>query len=228
MTDAPPQPGTEIDAWVEADPHRLQHAFRVFTGWIWRFAYRHRALGSEHVPRDGAVIFVPNHSSYLDPFLQVYGQPRDVRFMAKSTLFDVPVLKHIMRIGGAFPVRRGRSDSGAIDLARTILQSGQVLVIYPEGTRFRHDLPLGPAKSGAARLALESGAAVVPVASWGCKDRKLYGLRRFERRRVTVAYGEPMTFDLEPTRENAAIARDQIWAEVQRLYVKAREADAAR
>lgn len=231
MTDTAPtsSPVDDVARWVDADPRPLERLLRRTTGPLWDHAFQHRAFGAEHVPRTGGFILAPNHSSYLDPFFQVYGQPRLVRFMAKSSLFEVPLLRGICRAGGAFPVRRGKSDAVAIDIARSILQDGQVLVIYPEGTRFRRSLELGPARSGAARLALEAGVPVVPVATWGAKRRELYGRRRWQRPRITVVYGEPMRFDdLDNTREDVAVARDRIWEQMQRLYERARELDAAR
>ena len=219
----------DIQYWVQQDPRPFERFLRRTTTPIWRYLYRHRSEGAEHVPAEGGYILVPNHSSYFDPVLQVFGQRRVVRFMAKSTLFGYPLLRDFVRAGGGFPVQRGKGDSAAIDIAHEVLRDGQVLVVYPEGTRFRDSLELGPPRSGAARLALEARVPVVPVASWGAKRRELYGLGRFERRRVTVVYGEPMHFDdLEATREGVAIAKERIWAEVQRLYERARELDAAR
>lgn len=218
----------DVDYWVRQDPRPLERVLRQLTSPIWRYLYRCEAVGAEHVPAEGGFVLAPNHSSYLDPFLHVYGQRRVVRFMAKSTLFDVPILRTIVRVGGGFPVRRGAGDAGAIDVARAILRDGQVVVVYPEGTRYRTALELGPPRTGAARLALEAGVPVVPVAAWGAKQRRLYGLGSL-RRRVTVVYGEPMRFDdLAPTREDAAVARDRIWREVSRLYDRAREHDAER
>lgn len=219
----------DVRWWVEQDPRPFERFLRRTTTPLWRYLYRHRSDGAEHIPAEGGFILVPNHSSWADPFLQVFGQRRVVRFMAKSTLFDYPLLSSFVRAGGGFPVRRGSGDAAAIDIAQEVLRDGQVLVVYPEGTRFRDSLELGPPRSGAARLALQARVPVVPAASWGAKRRELYGLRRFERRRVTVVYGAPMTFDdLEPTREGIAEARDRIWTEVQRLYERARELDAAR
>ncbi|MCW2924075.1 MAG: 1-acyl-sn-glycerol-3-phosphate acyltransferase [Thermoleophilia bacterium] len=214
--------------WLPLDP-RGDRPFRILTSWYWDLVYRLRAYGAEHVPAEGPFLLVPNHSSYTDPFLQVRPQPRTVRFMAKGSLFEYPVVRRIMKAGGAFPVQRGRGDAFAIELSRRILADGQPLVVYPEGTRFRRSLELGPPKRGAARLALEARVPVVPAATWGVKARELYGRPRWRRPRATVVYGEPMDFThLEPTPENVDLVRDEIWAKVTELYERARQLDAER
>lgn len=229
MTDTPSADDAEIERWVAFDSSAFDRFARISTGWYWRVVWRLRAHGVEHVPARGGVIIAPNHSSYADPFVQICPVPRVVRFMAKSSLFEVVGLRRIMRSGGAFPVRRGESDARAIEIARRILARGDALVVYAEGTRYRDSLDLGPSRSGAARLALEAGVPIVPVASWGAKRRELYGLGRWQRRRVTSVYGEPMDFThLEPTKENVAHVREALWARIHELYEQAREIDAAR
>lgn len=218
-----------FDEWMRLDAGRTVRITRLLTHWLWDHGFRLRAYGVEHVPLEGAFLMVPNHSSYLDPFLQVRGQPRIVRYMAKAPLFDMPLVGRFVRAGGAFPVRRGESDGFAMELARRLLADGQPVVMYPEGTRFRTSAELGPPRRGAARLALESGVPVIPVASWGAKERAVHSRPWWRRPRVTVVYGEPLRFDgLEPTPENVDRVRDEIWEQVGRLYERARELDATR
>jgi 1-acyl-sn-glycerol-3-phosphate acyltransferase len=144
-------------------------------------------------------------------------------------MFDLPVVRAVMRGGGGFPVRRGAGDVFAMELARRLLRAGRPVVVYPEGTRFRATADLGPAKRGFARLALELGVPVVPAATWGVKSREVYGRSRWRRPRTTTVYGEPISFaGMEPTLENIDRVRDEVWGRVHELYEQARSLDAKR
>jgi 1-acyl-sn-glycerol-3-phosphate acyltransferase len=213
-----------FDYWIGTKVGWFHRLIRILTAWYWDHGYRLRTYGQEHVPATGAFLMVPNHSSYTDPFVQVKGQARVVRFMAKSTLFDMPFVRGVIRAGGGFPVRRGRSDEFAMELARRMLREGQPVVMYPEGTRFRKSAELGPPRRGAERLVLELDVPVLPVATWGNKAPEVYGRPRWRRPKVTTVYGPLMRFSgLEATPENVDRVRDEIWAEVARLYDIARE-----
>lgn len=237
MTSAP-RPATPAPAaygdedfrpWLERESKVVDTLARALTVWWWDHVYRLRAYGVDRLPREGAYILSPNHSSYADPFLHARPQRRHLRFMAKDTMFRYPVVRHVMEGGGGFPVKRGRGDTFAMELARRFLLDGRPVVVYPEGTRYRRSLELGPAKRGAARLALETRVPIVPAATWGVKRRELYGRRWFNRPRATTVYGEPMDFShLDNTPENVDLVREAVWARVHELYDEARQLDAAR
>lgn len=213
----------EIEYWVHHRARRVERFIRFVSTWWWDHVYRLRAFGVEHLPDEGAYLLVPNHSSYTDPFLHARRQRRRLRFMAKSTMFRYPLVRDFMRGGGGFPVRRGQGDTFAMRVARALLDDGQPVVVYPEGTRYRSSLELGPAKRGAARLALEARVPIVPAATWGVKRRELYGRAWFQRPKATVVYGAPLDFThLEPTPENVNRVRDEVWARVHELYEEAR------
>lgn len=210
--------GRTVREWLETDVVRAERVLRLTTTWIWDVLFRLRTYGSENIPATGPFLFCANHSSYLDPFLQARGQRRVIHFMTKAQVFGVPVLRSAVISGGGFPVRRNESDEIALHIARGFLERGEPVAIYMEGTRFRTDSRLGRARSGAARLALETGVPIVPVATWGSKPRKARAQKNILPR-VTTIYGEPMAFDgLEVSRENVVLVRDRVWAEVQRLY----------
>ncbi len=125
-----------------------------------------KTLGKEHIPPaspDDRIVLVCNHISDLDPMFLEMGQRRHIYFMAKEELFR-------SRIGnwffgkqlGAFPVKRGKGDSGAIDNARAVVNAGRIMGIFPEGTRSRNG-QLGRFKSGAALIVSQTGASVLPV-----------------------------------------------------------------
>ncbi len=180
--------------------------------------YRVRAIGVENVPEDGALILAPNHFSQMDHFfVGLYLLRRKVRFMAKSQMFGPPVLTYIYQHGGVFPVRRGHGDEEAIKTAKILLEQGEMLLMYAEGGRSRSG-ELGEVKPGIGRIALESGAPVVPVAIYG--SAKVRGWKRLRFPKVTVEFGEPLRFPAEdaPERERQQQVAEQIFAPVREMY----------
>ena len=182
----------------------------VFIGW------RKRYTGLEHVPSGGFVL-AANHVSNLDPF--VLGMPlypqRTVRYMAKAELFT-RWLAPAMRAIGTFPVRRNEPDSDAIRTALEILAAGDVVGMFPEGTRARKGLrkKFAPqAHTGTARIALKAGVPLVPAAIAGT-DRLL----RFGT--ISVAFGPPVPMDdlrELPRRRAAEIATERLMAQIRDL-----------
>ena len=159
---------------------------------LFRIFLRLRIEGAENIPKDGPLVIACNHLSLLDPPVLGTAATRKVHFMAKEELF-VPVLGDIYRLLGAFPVRRGGADRAAIKHGIDILESNQVLAIFPEGTRSKtgHMLPL---LGGASLLALKSGCDVVPVYIEG---------RYKPFRRMVVHVGKPIEMaDLRAGRMN--------------------------
>jgi 1-acyl-sn-glycerol-3-phosphate acyltransferase len=179
--------------------------------------YRTRAIGLENVPRSGPLILAPNHFSQMDHFFIGLYLRRKVRFMAKSQLFGPPVLTHVFSHGGVFPVRRGHRDEEAFKTARTILERGETLLIYAEGGRSRTG-ELGEPKPGVGRIALESGAPVIPVAVHGSASVRRW--KRFRFPKVTVQFGEPLSFPAEPDagRERQLEVATRIFEPVREMY----------
>ena len=165
--------------------------------------FRMQRIGREHLPRSGPLLLASNHRSFLDPFVIGMLVRRPVYYMAKRELFERRWQAWILNALGAFPVDRGAGDSDAMQTARAILERGDCVVVFPEGTRVRPG-PLGAPKRGVGRLALETGAPVAPVAVIGTEDiRRGWRIRP---RKVRVRVGRPMLF---PTAERAtpALAR---------------------
>lgn len=123
--------------------------------------------GVEHIPPTGAVILASNHAAMIDPLLLNAFLPRYPYFMSKRELFKHPLAAWFLRLAGAFPVDRSGGDAWAMRQAGRVLEAGQVLGIFPEGTRSRQHGVLTRGKTGAVRLALEQGAPIVPVAILG-------------------------------------------------------------
>ncbi len=172
---------------------RLYATVRFVVRPLLRVWFRMRVEGAEHVPASGAAIVAPNHKSFLDAFFVGIATRRHVHYMAKSELFRGPLGWLFTRLG-AFPVRRGESDADAIATARKLLDEGHVLVIFPEGTRVEERDVLGSPHHGAGRLALETGAPIVPAAVVGTQRLWLGPIPK--PRRVQVAFSAP----IDPTR----------------------------
>jgi 1-acyl-sn-glycerol-3-phosphate acyltransferase len=160
--------------------------------------------GQEHIPREGGVIIAPNHLSYADwasVALFTYQAGRYPAFLIKSPVFDVKLIGPFLRTVGQLPVSRGQADAALVlkDAERS-LRAGECLIVYPEGTATR-DPALWPmvGKTGVARLALVTGAPVIPVAHWGAQDILPYGSKRphlVPRHLVRMLAGPPV--DLSP------------------------------
>ncbi|MCM3126539.1 lysophospholipid acyltransferase family protein [Paenibacillus provencensis] len=150
---------------------------------IYTVLFRLEAVGRENIPREGGVVLCCNHISNYDPPTLGIKIERKVRFMAKSELFDIPVLGPVLKAVGAFPVKRGGVSKESIKTALKILRDGQVLGIFPQGSR-NNDGGIG--KKGAASFALRSGSVVVPAAIIG--EYKLF-------RKMKIVYGKPVNLD---------------------------------
>lgn len=162
---------------------------RFFTPLAW-LLFPFKAIGKQNIPpvsADDRLILCSNHISILDPVFLLMCQKRHVFFMAKAELFSGKLADWFLgKQLGAFPVRRGKGDTGAIDKAEEIVRSGKLLGIFPEGTRSKNG-QLGRAKSGAALIAAQTGASVIPV----CIRTKGQHVRLFHR--ITVEFGTPLS-----------------------------------
>src|SRR5688572_4811689 len=153
--------------------------------------FRMARTGREHIPADGPLILAANHRSFLDPFVIGMMTRRPLHFVAKRELFSHRLGAWLLNSLGAFPIERGKGDEGAMGTARAILERGGAVLIFPEGTRIRPG-GLGRARRGVGRLALETGAPVVPIAIHGTEDvRRGWRIRP---RRVSLRAGRPLTF----------------------------------
>ncbi len=181
----------------------LQPFFHVY----WRL----QRIGRHHIP-DGPVIFAANHRSFLDPFVIGVLTRRPMYYVAKRELFESGRLQAwILNALGAFPIDRGASDEEAIKTAKAILARGDSVLIFPEGTRIRPG-PLGRPKRGVARLALETGVPVVPVAVLGTEAiRRGWRIRPHKVRiRVGPALRFPKVPEATPALAKGVMYR--IWA----------------
>jgi 1-acyl-sn-glycerol-3-phosphate acyltransferase len=179
--------------------------------------YRVRAIGVENVPKSGPLVLAPNHFSQMDHFFIGLFLRRKIRFMAKSQIFGPPVLTYVFKHGGVFPVRRGHHDEEAFRTAFTIVDQGGMLLMYAEGGRSRSGR-LGEPKPGIGRMALETGAPVVPVAVHGSDEARRWKRLRFPK--VRVQYGEPLKYAVEaqPTRERQLEVAAEVFDRVREMH----------
>ncbi|MCZ7627198.1 MAG: 1-acyl-sn-glycerol-3-phosphate acyltransferase [Candidatus Methylomirabilis sp.] len=129
---------------------------------IAKVAFRLQIEGQEHIPRTGPGIVAANHVSYIDPIIIGIAVRRPVRFMAKKELFSSPLFGWLIRQLGAFPVNRDRTNLQAFKLAASSLAAGEIVAIFPEGTR-GDGVKLRPAKPGIGLIAARTGAPVIPT-----------------------------------------------------------------
>jgi 1-acyl-sn-glycerol-3-phosphate acyltransferase len=185
--------------------YRYSPGWRLFTRIILhpllRLLMRNRWAGKENIPKTGGIILAPNHLSYADwgtiaLFSDSYAHRYPV-FMIKSPVFGVKFIGALLTKVGQLPVYRGRGDAGLVlKAAEQALAAGACVIVYPEGTASR-DPDLWPmvGKTGAARLALTTGAPVIPIAHWGAQEILPYGTKKphlFPRKTVRMAAGPPV------------------------------------
>ena len=198
----------------------------AFMRWLMRFMTRtyliglFKVIGAENVPRSGPVIICPNHSANLDPPMVPAFLPRgDSWSMAKSEYFKGGFITWVFRSYHSFPVVRHTADRTAIRRAFEILESGQALIIYPEGTRVESGVLAKP-EPGAGFIAQRAACPVVPVGLTGTRECLPKGARWPRRTRVSITFGKPFVVlrkradGTKVTREDAA---DAIMLEIAEL-----------
>ncbi|WP_394616125.1 lysophospholipid acyltransferase family protein [Lentzea sp. JNUCC 0626] len=178
---------------------------------------RRKYLHGDRIPREGAALLVMNHISHLDPIYDAVFTHRNGRvphFLAKHSLWNIPVAGRILRGAKQIPVYRGTSDAQqSLRAAHEALADGQVVVIYPEGT-ITKDPDAWPmnSRTGVARLALQHDGPVIPIARWGTVDiydhyKKKF--RPFPRKTVTYLVGEPIDLsEFKAREESLAVLRE--------------------
>jgi 1-acyl-sn-glycerol-3-phosphate acyltransferase len=198
-------------------PNWVYEVVRIVTSlYAWTF-FRARGVDAQKVPVSGPVILAPNHFSFMDHFFVGAFIRRRVNFMAKSQLF-VPPMQWVFSHGGVFPVRRGYQDEEAFVTAGAILERAGAIVMYCEGGRSRSGVLSEQPKRGIGRLALESGAPVVPVAVHGSSHVRNWKRAQFPK--VRVRYGDGVRWPRvsDPTRDQQQAVANEIFTRIKALY----------
>jgi 1-acyl-sn-glycerol-3-phosphate acyltransferase len=185
-----------------------------------RLFFRPTVRGRENIPLTGPVLIAPIHRSNLDFAFTLFVSKRKVFFMAKDSLFHVPVLGTAMTQLGAFPVKRGNADREAMRSSEEVLNAGHALVLFPEGTR-KHGPDVEPLHDGAMFIAARTGAIVVPVGISGT-DRALPDGAKFPRPlKIHVVVGAPITppeHDQRPSRSAIAKKTEELRRALEATY----------
>jgi 1-acyl-sn-glycerol-3-phosphate acyltransferase len=193
--------------------------------WLWRLGFPIvRALaaflapwrleGAEYIPRSGGYILVANHINWKDPPWIEFALGRAIRYMGKRELFETPIVGFLLRAIGAFPVRRGEADRGALQMALAVVTAGQPLGFFPEGHRSESG-QLIRGRPGVAYVAQHSGAPIIPLAVSGTRGARLGA---FWRRDILLRAGEPFRArDLGVAPEDPQAVTDAIMRRVAAL-----------
>ncbi len=187
---------------------------------IFKYLWKYPIVGKENFPNTGGALVVSNHQSELDPWLVGSAVHKKVIWLSKKENFDIPIFKSIIRPFGTIPIKRGQSDSEALDKVRAVLESGGCIGMFPEGTR-SPDGELAPFHSGAAKLCLETGVPYVPCAIFGAykvfpKHASLSKIKMRDGSIIKIVIGKPVYMDpsMEINYENIQKVKDEMRKDV--------------
>ena len=192
---------------------------------VWRIMFRPRVVGGENIPATGPIVLAPIHRSNIDFAYLVFATKRKTFFMAKDSLWKVPVLSTLIQTMGAFPVKRGTADRESLKNAQEVLEQGHALVLFPEGTRQEGD-DVGPLFEGAMFIASRAGASVIPVGLGNTEKAMKKGAKLPRPVRTTVVIGKPITppsNESRVTRTALAEATEELRVGLQQAYNEARD-----
>ncbi|MEN8244617.1 MAG: lysophospholipid acyltransferase family protein [Thermodesulfobacteriota bacterium] len=209
-----------VEQWYKSDLPQISLFLKHFVGSLVRGLLDFRMTGMENIPRQGAAILAANHVSLLDGIILGACLPRLARFMTKNSQFNHPVIRTILRLGGAFPVRRYHTDVVAVRNALRVLQNEHLLGVFPEGER-SWDGRMLPFKKGTLRLMLAAGKPVIPVGISGIYELMPRWTHKIKRVPVRVNVGKPMRFAsisiVDQTDEDVKLVDRQLRSVIQGL-----------
>jgi 1-acyl-sn-glycerol-3-phosphate acyltransferase len=180
-----------------------------------RIVFRADVRGRERLPKSGGYVLAPSHRSMMDIPFAAWLTPRKIRYMGKVSLFEIPVLGWFFKVLGGFPVQRDGTDRKALRESIDMLQRGEILLVYPEGTR-QHGPKIEPLQPGAAYLALRAGVPIVPVGIAGTEEIfRSHGTKRPHFGRVAIVVGEPI---VPVSRDGGVVPRAEVDALTAQLH----------
>lgn len=201
------------------EPGPAYELVRLFTSLVGVGFYRTVAYGTERIPPAGPLVIAPNHFSNFDHFFMGLATRRKIHFMAKSQMFKPPI-DRLYANGGTFPVRRGQKDDEAFKTVHAILDRGGSMAMYCEGGRSRTGDLAERAKPGIGRIAIESGATILPCAIHGSSHVR--NLKRGHFPKITILFGEPLRWERQGPgnagRDESQAVADAIFDEIRTLY----------
>lgn len=220
---------TTADRWSSRRVYWLARNAGLLAG---LFYFRIHVRGKENLRAPGPAILAPVHRSNLDVPLIAGHCPRRLRSLAKQAMFRGPVSRWFSASIGAFPVQRDHLDRVALETAQTLLARGEMLLVFPEGTR-GSGADIGDVHNGCAYLADATGARVIPIGVAGTEEAMPPGAKLARPKRVVVTVGEPiepaqLAVEADAGRERRRALSERVRAEMQRLLDEAHETLAAR
>ena len=206
---------------AEAQPLQLSErrtvTYRVCAALVSSLAkvlFRPTVIGAENIPLEGPVLIAPIHRSNVDFALTLFISKRKAFFMAKDSLFRVPLLGPLITHLGAFPIHRGSADRESMVHSEAVLQQGHALVLFPEGTR-KEGPNVAPLHDGAMFLAARTGARVVPVGIGGSDRAMPKGAKLPRPTKIRIVVGAP----IDPPSSELRVARSALTAKSEELRV---------
>jgi 1-acyl-sn-glycerol-3-phosphate acyltransferase len=184
--------------------------------------FRVKVVGREHIPARGACVVAPVHRSNLDTPILAFVTARRLRFMGKESLWRTPLAWYFSALGG-FPVVRGTADRDALRACQTILERGEPLVVFPEGTRRRGE-KIQDLFDGPAFLAARTGAPIIPIGIGGSEGVMPRGARLPRPKHVTIVIGAPITPPVNEGRVPRRVIRElteQLETNLQEVFDRA-------
>jgi 1-acyl-sn-glycerol-3-phosphate acyltransferase len=204
---------------AEAQPLELSErrtfTYRVCAGLVWglaRLFFHPTVTGAENIPLEGPVVIAPIHRSNVDFALTLFISKRKAFFMAKDSLFRVPLLGPLIAHLGAFPIHRGSADRESMALSEAVLRQGHALVLFPEGTR-KEGRQVGPLHDGAMFVATRTGARIVPVGIGGSERAMPKGAKLPRRAKIKIVVGPP----IDPPTSEGRVSRSALTAKSEEL-----------
>jgi 1-acyl-sn-glycerol-3-phosphate acyltransferase len=217
----PEDPPIQLDATKSLTYRVIAGIIRVGS----RLLFRPKVTGGQHIPGEGPVLIAPIHRSNVDFAFTLFMSRRKVFFMAKDSLFRLPMVGSLLRHLGAFPVHRGSADRESMSLAEQVLRQGHALVLFPEGTR-KEGRAVAPLHDGAMFVAARTGAMVVPVGIGGSDRAMPKGAKLPRPAKVRIIVGAPINPPVSPgrvSRSAVAAKSEELRRELEALYLESLE-----
>jgi 1-acyl-sn-glycerol-3-phosphate acyltransferase len=214
----PEDPPIQLDATKSLTYRVIAGIIRVGS----RLLFRPKVTGAQHIPGEGPVLIAPIHRSNVDFTFTLFMSRRKVFFMAKDSLFRIPMVGSLLRHLGAFPVHRGAADRESMTLAEEVLRQGHALVLFPEGTR-KEGRAVAPLHDGAMFVAARTGAMVVPVGIGGSDRAMPKGAKLPRPAKVRIIIGAPINPPVSPgrvSRSAVAAKSEELRRELEALYLE--------
>jgi 1-acyl-sn-glycerol-3-phosphate acyltransferase len=214
----PENPPIQLDATKSLTYRVIAGIIRVGS----RLLFRPKVTGGQHIPGEGPVLIAPIHRSNVDFAFTLFMSRRKVFFMAKDSLFRLPMVGSLLRHLGAFPVHRGSADRESMSLAEQVLRQGHALVLFPEGTR-KEGRAVAPLHDGAMFVAARTGAIVVPVGIGGSDRAMPKGAKLPRPAKVRIIVGEPIDPPISEgrvSRSAVAAKSEELRRELEALYLE--------